>query len=542
MFASLSGMSRAIALCVVAAALPAQAGPIFPFNLDLNGNRFDVLPDWNGSPALLIYNPVPRVNGQPAHHLANFYPPALSLLPVQLNVEVLLFFEPNSCAWNRDVELGATVQAGTPWRGTVGPTGLTVHGNVGVPLAWPAVPPPGASSVPAGSLIYDTSTGPLVGCSPAATPLSPGFFAICTFAVAPPQPTANIVQFAGMETGDASEFSFVSSTVSVQSAVARSGGFAMRSTTNTGEYGYATIKRDDVAAMPDGDLGLVDTFLLFHFRYAASSGRVRIAEVTGTSATKARLEIEPSGVLSVEDASATRYIGSTVLVPDQWYRIGMRVGSGPATRLELLVDGNVEVAVADASCSDQIAARVHLGRSARNGGFADYFYDDVQIADNALPTDGRVRLLRPNAVGSHVGWNGSFNAVADWPHDGDASVNDSLGQGTAVTHALQDTAALGIGGAVLAVRPVAAVRRMVGSYTASALRWRSGGVDTDSAPGDGGSAFHLRARVLTLDPATGRAWTLTGVDGLEVGLMHQQSQATRQTRTTSVGAMVLSTQ
>ena len=368
---------------------------------------------------------------------------------------------------------------------------------------------------------------------PGWAPRLPPFKGVLRFE--PKPEVAEVHQFSGFETGDLIEF-VPNGGVSVQGAVVRSGNHALRSQAVPGQVAYATL----LGLTPDGSggaaLGIDDLHLSLWVRVAASSGRVRLAEVGGTSgATKLRLELEPDGRLSTEEHGLTRRFGQTVLAQDTWYHVRLRVGTGNATAVELLVNGAVEVFTESADTSSELAGRVHIGRSSSSGGASDLYFDDVIVAADAYPRNARVELLRSAIPGSSAGWSGSFAEVSDWPHDGDGSFRAApMTGGSAFTCGLDSAA--GLSGDVLAVKALAVLRRGAGPVD-SALRVVSGGATTDTAAADSGPSYALRARVLIDDPATGGAWTLGAVDALQVGAVQLGSSSV--TRATAVGASVL---
>jgi hypothetical protein len=190
----------------------------------------------------------------------------------------------------------------------------------------------------------------------------------------------------------------------------------------------------------------------------------------------------------------------------------------------------------DANLSDQPTRRFHIGRSSTVGGAIDCYFDDLVIATRGFSDDCEVKLLLPDAAGAHNAWTGSFADADDWPHDGDGTFCAATGNGTAMTFALQDAAAAGVSGPVLAVKALAVTRRS-GSSTESVVRLRSGAADFDTQESDPDSEYLLRSRLFALDPATGLAWTFAGLDGVEVGAAEDSGSGT--TRITAAGASVL---
>jgi hypothetical protein len=491
-----------------AALLPAQA--IVPSHgVDFAGNHVAVLGDWNGGPALLIHNVAPQRTQELLRVLRTD-------LPLRLRVDLLAF-----TAGSGRVVLRAGSGASL-WQRELSPTGLTLDSAPGVTLQT-------ANGAASASLGFETGGG-----------ATPAFLAVVRAEPVPFEP--EVQQFTGFETGDFGELFDAVGSVALQSAVVNSGRFALRSTTNAGDYGYVTLSTQDPDGLVRANLAVHEVFLSFWFRFASSEQWVRVAEVGGTtsSVTKARIELGPDFRFNVEDSAHVRRWGTTQLAPDTWYRIRLRVATGPAARITLLVNDTVEIDAADADCGADVTRRVHIGRASRAGGPADYYFDDVVVSSGDFVPDARVMLLRPVAPGHYVDWTGQPGAASDWPHDGDASYNESTGLNTSMTHALEDVSTSGTVASVLAVKAMAVARRTEATlFTPSRLRLRSGSADFDAASGDGGVTFRLRAKLFAADPATAAPWTLDAIDALEVGMIQEQAIPTRFTRMTAAGATIL---
>ena len=365
----------------------------------------------------------------------------------------------------------------------------------------------------------------------------PGYTAVLR--VDPPKSEPiDLRQFTGFETGDLLEFTTVNgSGVTVQSNLARSGSFALRAQAEPGNYAYVTLWDVDDDGYPSSSFDLETLHLSFQFAISAWNQRVRMAEVGGTAgAFKAKVELESDGRISVEDQIEVRRFSQTKLVTGRWYRIDLLVGTGTATRMQLSIDGQVEFDVNDANTTEQLAERVHIGRSSSSGGPSIFFYDDVVVSGAGHPGDAQVLLMPPTGPGSAATWLGDHLDVDDWPQDGDLTYAASNGPG-AFTTRLQPPPLPGL--EVLGLRALAVQRREAANYTASALRLRSGGLDFDTPPGDGGQSYRVRSRVFPEDPATGAAWTKSALGSVEVGLDQLDTSPSKVTRATALGATVL---
>jgi hypothetical protein len=256
-------------------------------------------------------------------------------------------------------------------------------------------------------------------------------------------------------------------------------------------------------------------------------------------ATKARLELETDKRLSIEDFDHThRFIGTTPLQPDRWYRLRWYAATGLETTTRVWVDDALDLEVNNATMSTENTRVLHVGRSSESGGAHEFYYDDLVISTGGFVADGAsVRLMRPDGAGAFTGWSGSFADVTQWPHDGDATLCASPGVGAAMTHAIQSAAAAGITGEVLAVKSMAVMARLGATASASSVRVRIGATNFDNAHADGNTIWRLRTWLHQVNPQTTQCWLLPELESLEIGAV--QTVVGGAQRMSAVGAQVL---
>jgi hypothetical protein len=331
----------------------------------------------------------------------------------------------------------------------------------------------------------------------------------------------SVVNIVGFETGDTSELSAVSGTVSIDSVTTRTGSYSLRSNPTGAGIGYGEVKGLNASGSA-GTINKSNTYVRFYFRYATkpASGSEEIVAVWSSS-LKFALRIDSAGKLSAYDATGTTQIGSTgatTLSADTWYRIEVYVGVGSSASWAVRIDGAAEI-----SGTGNLGAvnthKVRLGKVGnRSGQSVDFFYDDVAIDGAGWPGPGSVRIMTPNGDGAYTAWTGGFGSVDEVPHDGDTTFVSTSTSGDAETVALESASAAGISGTVGSVKSVAIVRD-TSSTSAFALRLRSGTTDDDTSNINAPNNYLLLGKMYGTDPNGGGAWTLSALDALEVGVV-----------------------
>src|SRR6185436_19861919 len=100
------------------------------------------------------------------------------------------------------------------------------------------------------------------------------------------------------------------------------------------------------------------------------------------------------------------------------------------------------------------------------------------------------------------------------PSDTTTYLLSDLNSAHAETEAMQDSSVLSISGTINCVKPCIKIIRDGGVNGSIKMRHRVGSTDTDLSAFPTSSVYSLIAAVLSLDPATGLAWTTSGLDGV----------------------------
>jgi hypothetical protein len=221
------------------------------------------------------------------------------------------------------------------------------------------------------------------------------------------------------------------------------------------------------------------------------------------------------------------------------------VGTGASAAWEVKINGTSELSGSTANLTTVNNGSIRLGKPAnRNGSGYEAYFDDVAFDDSAYPGAGAVAVIRPNADGNYTAWTVLYTDVDDLVsqagNDGDTTKWSTSDDPNKETAALESCATAGISGTINAVKTITVVKRTAGTTTniQHMLRVTSPGTaDTNLTDYLTTASYVLLASVRVVNPSGGAAWAIAGVDSLEVGVMHNQSQS-RQADCTLVCAMV----
>jgi hypothetical protein len=374
------------------------------------------------------------------------------------------------------------------------------------------------------------------------------------------QAEAAVLNFTGFETGDASECA-VSGTTAFSTTTIRTGSYALRVNPTTTNVGSARVQ----GQLADGTFSAWDAatvYVRFYFRYAtapaSNSEEIFVAQDQATGG-KFFLRINSAGNLMAFASDGTTQSGSTgssTLNAGTWYRIEAQVGTGLNANYEVRLNGNVELSGTN-NLSFSNNGAVLFGKSVnRNGQTVDFFYDDIVVDDAAYPGPSEVKMLVPNAAGvfdTGADWrnnsgsscsgtanSATFAEVDEVPHNSDTDFickTSASSSPLGVTFNVQDTGTVGITGTVKTLKSLGIFKKTVSPAVAMRLRLRSSTTNDDTTAGDVSTSYVNRAKLYATDPATSAAWTLSGVDGVQVGAVHDQNSA-REGRATALYVMV----
>lgn len=344
------------------------------------------------------------------------------------------------------------------------------------------------------------------------------------------------VNFTGFETGDTSEIgpNIINGTGSIQSSITNGSAYAFRANPAAGVNGCYTLEANDATGSFLANGNTPTAFVRFYFRAATlpASSYEMILRCNPTNLTVA---INSSGQLVALDTNLIAVAtGTTSLSTGVWYRIEAKSGTGASAAWEVKINGVSEISGTSNLGTTNNASYSFGKQTDLNNNAVDFYYDDAYIDDAAYPGPGQCVLLKPSANGDFA--NGTANGAATlWqcvnevPPNGDTSYINAIGNGNACTFVTTPAGSTSVSGTVNCAKTVVRPRRDGLTNGNIIVRCRSGTTNSDTTGIATTLAYQGFGRVLPTDPSTGSAWTPTGVNAAQPGVVENSANASRVT-------------
>jgi len=355
-----------------------------------------------------------------------------------------------------------------------------------------------------------------------------------------------ILQVIGWESGGIADETksignggYTATGATISSSVVNTGGnYSLRvNATTSSVANYRAYIPDSVGGIGNGNI--TTSYSRFYFRYATkpASGFESFFTVEGpSSAVKIYLALTSTGTIKVGDFAGTKTDGATVLSQNTWYRIEVMCGTGTSNASwAVKVNGNPECSSSTANCNSATTATVLFGKWVDiSSQTIDYYFDDFAISDSGYIGAGHVNMILPSGDASLTNWTGSYTDVDETTTDDDTTYVSSS---TAGAKAYFDMSNLAGSGTFNALKAIVRVRN-TGSSNNAAVTLKSGATESSTSGVDVGSSYLNLYKVFATDPDTSSAWTLSGINAVQIGPKINTAVATR---CTWVAAMVDST-
>lgn len=338
------------------------------------------------------------------------------------------------------------------------------------------------------------------------------------------------IQILGFETGDTSECRSIASAPTVSGGAARSGSYGLDA--SSAGSGTTTpncrVGIPGTTGLPTAEISQATTYSRFYFNVQtlpASAEEEFVTLVDTAGAAKAQYRITSSGTIKACDSTSTcGSAGSTTLSTSTWYRIEIQTTTGAgSTAYEIRINGTTELSGTMSQGSTNVGS-LRLGKvTNRNSQQIRYFFDDVSIGTATWPGEGAILRMGPDSNGSTAQWtagtgSSNFAEVDEVPTDGDTTyIQKAAASSQAHLVGLDSTTTAGISGTINCVKAYQSCRESVSVTSATLIRIRSGGTNSDSSKLNGSTSFQSQFRVLATDPADSAAWTTTDLDSVEIG-------------------------
>lgn len=345
----------------------------------------------------------------------------------------------------------------------------------------------------------------------------------------------------GFETGDTSEATAISGTISIQTSVKRTGAYSLRVNpllTAVGLYDIRSVAASGVKANLSG----ATQSPAFYFRadtLPLLNNEIICDYQTAGPVTKAELRIGSDGKLSVYDKDIVLVAtGTTVLSVGVQYRIDFQLTTGAPGTYEVKINGATELSgsINNLSTSHN---RFRLGKTIdRNGNSVDFYYDDYAIdSSTTFPPDGAIKISVPRANGSTQQWttgtgSSNFAEVDEIPFNTTTYVKSTGTAGDTALFAMQSSSTVGITGTINAVKAQILAREDSAVTSSNLLRIRNNATNADTTAQNlnaTASYNNEQYKIQTTDPNGGGAWTLPGFDTVEIGSNEANAVSMRMT-------------
>ena len=345
-----------------------------------------------------------------------------------------------------------------------------------------------------------------------------------------------LLRVCGFESGASGEFQTLSGTASIGTGTVRTGTYSLRCNPTTTATGYINIGKPSAAGI-QGNYGDVTLYTGFAFRAAtlpAANSEPIYTNYGSVADLKAELRINSAGNLVHHKADGTAVVtGASVLTTGVWYYIEFMATNSATGAYETKINGVSEFSGTADHGTGNTVFTAHGKGSNRNGQTVDFFYDDIYMSNTGFVGSQyhipEIRILLPVGAGGSAGWtNGTGTTFAEAdevpPESDGADLTYIQASATEDNNyhvfATEDTATKSVTG------DVDALAGYVWAKTASttgtsvvAPRIHSAGSNTDATQAEMTTGYRGHHVIAEVDPATAVAWTLTGVDGAQVGMV-----------------------
>jgi len=265
----------------------------------------------------------------------------------------------------------------------------------------------------------------------------------------------------------------------------------------------------------------------FALRYISTGGSVTLLDFLDGTSSQVFLRINADNTLSFVRGSTVLGTTSFSLISGTWYYIEAKVTINNTTGVcEVRVNGDTKLSLTSQNTRQSANNYANIVKFGSFNNTPQWGLTDIYIADgNAAQTylgDIRVKCLFPSGAGATTQWTPSAgsnyqNVDESTPND-DTDYNLSSVAGQIDTYAMDNLAA---NDTPLAVQWIARLRKDDAGTRTIRRVLRSGGANYEGSNVNVSDTYNYYTEVLETDPATGVAWTNSGVNAVEAGIKLQ---------------------
>lgn len=337
--------------------------------------------------------------------------------------------------------------------------------------------------------------------------------------------TNTILNFTGFEFGDLTkEFSTTSGTFSNDGTTKYSGSYSLRTNPTTTNTGYVTFRNE-----LNSSFNVTSVYGSFRFRVATlpSSSTEPIFFWSGTSfPSKFELRIQSDGRLRAYNSTGT-LIGQSAssLSTNTWYLIEFYLENTSTADFLIKVNGVNEISETADLLSDNYAA-ISVGKTSnRNSQTVDFYYDDLSISSSGYISGARVVLLTPTSNGTNTAWTNDWDECEELPPDDATSMISTGTVNNKESFNFQNYSdkSLDAGSRIVSFKPTVRAREVAVGTPQFAILTRNGSTEDVSANITPTSTWTTYGKIYNNDFIDSNDWSLSEIDGIEIGAQHTVS-------------------
>ena len=348
-----------------------------------------------------------------------------------------------------------------------------------------------------------------------------------------------LINFAGGETSNQREANANSGTWSLQTSVKHSGAYAYRInpvTTAIGYLQFVALSTSGITSNPNVAKMRTTLWLRIDTAPASNHELIFVQRDTTNAADKFSLGVNSSrNVLCFDKDGTLVQTGTTVIALSTFVCLEIECNNGTSGDYIVRL---AEVVELSGTCNQSATncGAIRVGKVANlNSNSVDYYFDDIVLDDSDWHGDIGIAPRRPISNGSTSQWD--QGTAADYtpvdevvPDDDTTYIMNQLALGQVHLFGLETCATAGIAGPIKASKTIARAKENISVTSSFAIRVRSSATNSDTSGRNIGTSYDEIMKINTTDPATGSAWTESGLNASEAGVLENTALQVRCTQ------------
>lgn len=352
-----------------------------------------------------------------------------------------------------------------------------------------------------------------------------------------------ILNFVGFETGlnqdETTGVAFEGVFTGISTSAKRSGAYGLKMDVSIGNYAAFYVGVPSTTTLTEGTINLGTVYTTFWWRpvtFPSSGEQAGVAsflDILGSF--MGFLQVDSyQHLFWLDGLSSLVATGSTTLTAGTWYKIDIKSVTGSPGSFEVRINGNVEMSGSNDSNGGLNHGKLALGTwdSPLAAGIESWYDDVVLDSTNYYVGNPTVLRIDPTGDGNSAQWAAGtapsdYTTVDEIPANATDYIQCGTGGNQRHLVTLQDCATVGIIKDPDAVKAWVKVRENTTVTSNLKITFRSNGTNYDSSGINTTTALVSKHAIRTTDPGTGAAWTIAGVNALEIGVLEVNNVAQR---------------